>query len=65
MYKKLSTEQLVNLIDMRTQKALEKYKKELENHPLPKKKNNCTLFKIVLYILKFIMLFLQTYHLLQ
>ncbi len=57
----VSTEQLVNLIDERTQKALEKFKKELDKQSLPKKRNACTFFRIVLYLFQFIMLLLQAF----
>ena len=61
MYKKLNTEQLVNLIDKRIQKALEKFKKELDKQSLPKKRNACTFFRIVLYLFQLIMLLLQAF----
>ena len=59
----VSTEQLVNLIDERTQKSLEKFKKELDEQSLAKKRNNnrCSFFRIVVYLLQFIMLLLQAF----
>jgi len=64
----VSTEQLVNLIDERTQKALEKLKNELNSqqseNKLFKKKNSCDFLRVVLYILQYIMLALQVLHLL-
>ena len=57
----VSTEQLVNLIDERTQKALEKFKKELDKQYSVKKRNTCTFFRIVLYLFQFIMLLLQAF----
>jgi uncharacterized Fe-S cluster-containing MiaB family protein len=63
MYKKLNTEKLVTLIDERVQKALEKFKKEQDIQPVPKKRNNCHFFKILPYILHFTRLLLQAFHL--
>ena len=60
----VSTEQLVNLIDERTQKALKQFKKELDKKPFPKKNNNCSPFKKALYLLEIIMLLLQALYLL-
>ena len=53
----VSTEQLVNLIDERTQKALEEFKKEHDKQPLAKKRNDCDFLKMVLSLLRYIILF--------
>ncbi len=55
--KKISKKQLVNLIDERTQKALKEFKKEHTKQLLAKKRNDCNFLKMVLYLLRYIILF--------
>ena len=59
----VSTEQLVNLIEKHTQKALKKFKKEQDTQPSTRRKNNCHFFKILPYILHFTRLLLEAFHL--